>query len=69
MKTLFSQKTNKKANTLVQMKIRIRAQAAALRSQEQLDIPCELQQTIDSELFRRSNLITEFQVVGKEPGV
>lgn len=70
MKTLFLHKTNKKALHILSVKSQIRVHAAALRHHEQRTIsPSVLGGEIDSELFRRHSIATEFQVVGREPGI
>ena len=71
MKTMFSKKTNKKAvNTIFQVKTQIRTRADNLRHHEQRYIsPLAFDDAIDSELFRRYSVPSEFEVVGREPGL
>jgi|GEM_PF-6464486 len=67
MESLLSQKANKKANNIFQMKTQIRLRAEALRRQEARGAVMALHHTCaETGLFRHATPV-HYEIVGKEP--
>ena len=64
----FSRKTNKKANTIFNMKTQIHQRAEEIRKQQSRGGPIQFHASPESELFRGYSSYAHFETVGKEPG-
>ena len=67
MQTVFSRKTNKKTNSIFQMKTQIHRRADAIRKQQLRGGAITFNSHPESELFDAYPSLVNFEMVGKEP--